>query len=302
MILQGFRGELRENEPLRMHTSFRIGGPVDALAIPADRADLSLLLRELRSKKTPYFVLGGGTNLLVRDGGFRGVAISLGKMKAINVERQYRSIGGSYAVVRAEAGASLGRLLAFSVNEGLTGLEFSAGIPGTIGGAICMNAGAAGGEIGDVVESVTVLTPGGGETVLGKNELRFGYRTAAIPEGCVVLDACMILRKEDQASVAHRVKELMEQRANRQPSGFANAGSIFKNPQDVSAGKLIEDARLKGSQVGGAEISERHANFIVNRGTAKAADVLALMDKVTKSVLEQHGVRLEPEIKIIGED
>lgn len=302
MKFANVRGEVRLNEPLSSHTSFRIGGPADALVVPADREDLITLLAEIREQGIPYVVLGGGTNLLVRDGGFRGVIISLKQMSAIRVDREYRSLGGSFVLVHAEAGAALGQLLSITVERGLTGLEFATGIPGTVGGAICMNAGTAQGEIGDVVDTVTLLAPSGEPVLRHRDEMGFGYRTANVPPGHIVLDAKVILRHGDAGKIKAQVKTLMEQRKAGQPWGLPNAGSVFKNPMDEAAGKLIDEAGLKGRTAGGAMISDKHANFIVNRGNAKAADVLALMDAIREKVLEMHRIRLEPEIKIIGED
>jgi UDP-N-acetylmuramate dehydrogenase len=302
MKFANVRGEVRLNENLSSHTSFRIGGPADALVVPADREDLITLLAEIREQGIPSVVLGGGTNLLVRDGGFRGVVISLKQMSGIKVDREYRSLGGSFVLVYAEAGAALGQLLSISVERGLTGLEFVTGIPGTVGGAICMNAGTAQGEIGDVVDTVTLLAPSGELVLRHRDEMGFGYRTANVPPGHIVLDAKVILRHGDAGKIKAQVKALMEQRKARQPWGLPNAGSVFKNPMDESAGKLIEEAGLKGRTAGGAMISDKHANFIVNRGNAKAADVLALMDAIREKVLEMHRIRLEPEIKIIGEN
>jgi len=284
------------------HTSYAIGGPADVLAYPADREDLRLLLQAIKTQRLPSFVLGGGTNLLMRDGGFRGVMISLQRMHTIKIEREYHSIGGSFAVVYAEAGASLARLLAFSAEQGLTGLEFAAGIPGTVGGAVCMNAGTALGEMGDVVESASLISPDGELITRGAEEMGFGYRTTSIPEGHLVLEVRVVLRRDDKEKITARIKELLHTRKQRQPWGFPNAGSVFKNPREESAGKLIERAGLKGWKVGGAQVSDKHANFIVNTGRAKAADVLMLMEIVKEKVLEASGVRLEPEIKIIGED
>ena len=302
MTFTNVRGEVRLNEPMSGHTSFRIGGPADALVTPADRQDLITLLREVRAKGLATVVIGSGTNLLVRDGGFRGVAISLKRLDAIEVAREYRSLGGSFAVIAAGAGAQLARVLNFAVERGLTGLEFAAGIPGTVGGAVCMNAGTAQGETGDVIESVTLLSPEGDMVTRRRDEMGFGYRTATVPPGHIVLDARIILRHEDEAKIRANVKRLLDERKERQPWGLPNAGSVFKNPLDEAAGKLIESAGMKGATSGGAQVSEKHANFIVNRGNATAADVLALMERVRRKVLEQHGVRLEPEITIIGED
>ncbi len=296
------RGEVKLKEPMSEHTSLRIGGPVDALVAPVDRDDLIALLAEVREQGLSYVVLGGGTNLLVRDGGYRGVVISLKKMTAIEVASEYRSLGGSFVVVHVDAGAPLARLLSFSTERGLTGLEFAAGIPGTVGGALCMNAGTAQGEIGDVVDTVTLLAPSGDLVVRQRDEMGFGYRTANVPDGHIVLDAKLILRYGDAGKIKEQVKKIMDRRKERQPWGQPNAGSVFKNPMDEAAGKLIEEAGLRGLAAGGAQISDKHANFIVNTGSAKAADVLVLMETIRKKVLEVHQIRLEPEIKIIGED
>jgi len=302
MNIPGFKGEIRTNEPMSRHTSYAIGGPVDILAAPSDRDDLHLLLREIRERKLPFFVLGGGTNLLVRDGGYRGVAVSLGRMRAIKVEREYHSVGGHYAVLLAEAGASLAGLLTFAADRGLTGLEFATGIPGTVGGAVCMNAGTADGEMGDVVDAVTMLGPEGGISIIDREQMGFGYRTASVPAGQVVVAASLVLRQGERDQIKERIRTLLKKRKERQPGGFPNAGSVFKNPQDESAGRLIEAAGLKSTRIGNAQVSEQHANFIVNLGKARASDVLQLMEIVQKTVLEKHGVPLEPEIRIIGED
>jgi UDP-N-acetylmuramate dehydrogenase len=302
MTFTNIRGEVREREPLAGYTSFRIGGPADLLVTPADRKDLIALLLQVRQQKLPFVILGGGTNLLVRDGGFRGVVISLKRLAAVTTVREYRSVGGTFAVVLAEAGGPLAGLMRYTVDRGWSGLEFAAGIPGTVGGAVCMNAGTAQGEIGDVIDTVTLLSPKGELIVRHQDELSFGYRTANIPPGHVVLDAKLILRHGERERIQARVKELTAQRRERQPWGLPNAGSVFKNPHDVSAGKLIDEAGLKGETVGRAQVSEKHANFIVNLGGATAAEVLKLMEIVREKVLEVHKVRLEPEIKIIGED
>lgn len=302
MNIPDFRGELKLNEPLSKHTSFSIGGPCDVLAAPLDRDDLVTLLKHLAGERLPYFILGGGTNLLVRDGGFRGVMISLERLNEIGIDREYRSVGGAFAVVHAGAGAGLARLLTYTVDHGLTGLEFATGIPGTVGGAIRMNAGTADGWIGDIVESVTLVSPTGETSASGKEKLGFRYRTANIPEGHCITDIKVVLRRSEKARIKNRVKELMDKRKQFQPVGLPSAGSVFKNPQDEAAGKLIEAVGLKGRTAGDAQISEKHANFIVNRGNARAEDVLALMKIVTEKVLEARGVRLEPEITIIGED
>lgn len=302
MEIVNMKGEILRNEPLSKHTSFALGGPADFFASPVDREDLKALLQTIKDRNLKYFILGSGTNLLVRDNGFRGVVISLRRMNAVNVEREYRSIGGTFVVLYAEAGAPLTKLLTVAVKEGLTGLEFAAGIPGTVGGAVCMNAGTSMGWIGDIIESVTLISPEGELVTRSREEMGFGYRMSSVPEGHFVLDVRVALRRDAKEKVETRVTELVTTRMERQPQGSPNAGSIFKNPNEKSAGTLIESAGLKGKTVGGARVSEKHANFIVTSGNASASDVLALMDIVKQTVLEVHGVRLEPEIKIIGEE
>ncbi len=302
MQIGNFRGEIREHELLSRHTSFRIGGPADVLAYPADREDLVTLLQEVQKKGLSFFILGGGTNLLVRDRGVRGVVISLRRMSAVRIEEEYRALGGDFARIVAEAGAPLPALHQFAVAQGLTGLEFTAGIPGTVGGAVCMNAGTAAGEFGDRVESVTLVSPEGAVITRVRDDMGFGYRTADIPARHCVLAVRLALRRGDQDAIKARVRDLLEQRKERQPLGLPSAGSVFKNPHGESAGRLIDTAKLKGRTVGHAQVSEKHANFIVNLGGATARDVLALMEIVKETVLDVHGVRLEPEIKIIGEE
>jgi UDP-N-acetylmuramate dehydrogenase len=296
------KGEILKNEPLSNHTSFGIGGPADVLACPVDREDLKALLRTVRDRALNHFILGCGTNLLVLDGGFRGVVISLKRMNAITIEREYRSIGGNFAVLYAEAGAPMPKLVAVAVEKGLTGLEFAAGIPGSVGGAVRMNAGTTLGEIGGIINSVTLISPDGILVTRARDEMEFGYRSTSIQEGHCVVDVRVILRRDDKEKVGARILELLEKRKQRQPQGYPNAGSVFKNPHEQSAAKLIESAGLKGRMVGGAQVSDKHANFIITTGQAKASDVLALMGIVKQTVLDVHGVRLEPELKIIGQD
>ena len=302
MRIAEIKGELLKNEPMCNHTSFGIGGPADILAYPVDNDDLKTLLKTVKDQNLNYFILGSGTNLLIRDGGFRGVVICLKRMNDVTIEREYHSIGGTFGALYAQAGAPISRLLAVAVEEGFTGLEFAAGIPGTVGGAVCMNAGTALGEISDIVDSVTLMSPEGVFVTKTRDEMGFSYRTSSIPDGHCVLDLRVILRRDDKEKVKARVSELFMKRKQHQPWGSPNAGSIFRNPNEESAGKLIESAGLKGRVVGSARVSEKHANFIIILGKGRASDVLALMDIVKQTVLDVHGVRLEPEIKIIGKD
>ncbi|HUL00510.1 MAG TPA: UDP-N-acetylmuramate dehydrogenase [Nitrospirota bacterium] len=302
MRIADIKGEILKNEPMCNHTSFGIGGPADILAYPVDFEDLKALLKSVKDENLNYFILGSGTNLLVRDGGFQGVVICLKRMNHVAVEREYHSLGGTFASLFAQAGAPISKLLAIAVDEGFTGLEFAAGIPGSIGGAVYMNAGTTLGEIGDIIDSATLISPEGMLVTKDRNEMGFGYRTSSIQEGYCVLDIRVILRRGDKDKIRTRVLELLMKRKQRQPWEFPNAGSIFRNPNEESAGNLIESAGLKGRAVGKAQISEKHANFIVNFGKSRASDVIKLMNIVQQTVLEVHGVRLEPEIKIIGKD
>ena len=294
-----FKGEIRRAVLMSEYTSFRVGGKVDYIAFPEGREDLQGILEWCRQQGIPTFILGNGTNLLVRDGGIRGMAISLsrGFLRVEELER-----GPERSLVLAEGGQSLGKLVEFSWKKGLAGLEFAAGIPGSVGGALFMNAGAFRGEMKDILDSVRLLRPGGLVSERRREEWKFDYRSMGLEKGEVILGGKFRLKVEDGQAVKDRIEEIMRQRMSKQPYDLPSAGSVFKNPPQGPAGRLIEEAGLKGLRIGDAQISEKHANFIVNRGQARAKDILALIELARKKVLQEKGVWLETEIQIIGED
>ena len=338
-LLHAIRARLgdraRPGEPLARYTSFRIGGPADLLVLPDTADELAHVLASAAACGTRVTLLGGGSNVLVGDGGMRGVVVKLGRGFArIDWEAEHESAqaarGGSRAgvelgraadaaresvrsarsaraphgppgefiFIHAGAAVQLGRLARAAVARGLAGLEYAEGIPGTVGGALFMNAGAYGGEVAHVVAAVEGLGRDGRAHALPGRELVFGYRRSALPPGFVVTAVRLRLRRD--ATARERMDEVRAQRTAAQPHGKANAGSIFKNPKGDHAGRLIEIAGLKGTRAGRARVSERHANFIVNEGGARAADVKALMDVAQRVVWERSGVWLEPEVQLVG--
>jgi UDP-N-acetylmuramate dehydrogenase len=293
------KGEVRYAVPMSEYTSFRVGGKVDYLAFPEGLEDLQRILEWCGQQGIPSFILGNGTNLLVRDGGIRGMAISLsrGFLRVEEVER-----GPEKSLVFAEAGQSLGKLVEFSWKKGLAGLEFAAGIPGSVGGALFMNAGAFRGEIKDVLDSIRSMEASGLVSERRREEWKFSYRSMGLEEKQVILGGKFRLKAANGQAVKNKIEEIMRQRMAKQPYDLPSAGSVFKNPAQAPAGKLIEEAGLKGYRVGDAQISEKHANFIVNRGQARAQDILALIELARKKVYQEKGVWLEMEIQVIGED
>ncbi len=279
--------------PMRTKTSFRVGGPADAVATPRDAGELKRVLRYSREKGLRCFILGRGTNLLVLDGGIRGVVVDLRGFNALEVR--------SEEIIYAGAGVSLPKLVYFAMDNSMTGLEFASGIPGSVGGAIVMNAGAMEGEMKDVVKSVTVMNEAGEVSELTREELPFSYRNLSLPKGTVVLGSQFKLKGGDKEAIKERIHSILNSRKTKQPLDTPNAGCIFKNPPLGHAGRLIDEAGLKGLQFGGAKVSELHANFIVNSGNATARDILSLLDDVKEKVFEKKGITLEPEIKIVGE-
>ena len=283
------------DEPMSRHTSFRIGGPARRMAFPERGEQLVLLLDAAERLGARPLVIGNGTNLLAPDEGLDRLVIDttagLDRLEA----------GVAFGTITAEAGVSLARLADFACRQGLTGLEFAHGIPGSVGGGVCMNAGAYGGEMAQVVCEATVLFPEGGVRKLAGAELDFGYRHSLLTDrpDAVVLSAVFRLEPGDPAAIRARMRELMERRRASQPLDLPSAGSTFKRPEGHFAGTLIDQCGLKELAVGGAQVSGKHAGFVVNRGGATAADVRELIEKVQAAVLEQTGVRLEPEVKII---
>jgi len=284
----------RSGEPLARHTSFRIGGPADLLVLPDTVDELALVLSAAAASGVRVTFLGGGSNVLVGDGGIRGVVVKLGRGFA-RVEWP----APPDAIVRAGAAVQLGRLAREAAGRGLAGLEYAEGIPGTVGGALFMNAGAYGGEVSGAVDAVEGIDPATG-TPTALASLAFTYRRAALPPGFVVTAVRFRLRRETLAAVRERMDDARTRRVAAQPHGSANAGSIFKNPRGDHAGRLIDAAGLKGARAGRATISERHANFIVNEGGARAVEVKALMDLAQRVVWERSGVWLEPEVQLVG--
>ncbi|MBQ8803004.1 MAG: UDP-N-acetylmuramate dehydrogenase [Tyzzerella sp.] len=281
-------------EPMKKHTTFRVGGVADYFVVPQNIEEVKAIVALCRQEEMPYYILGNGSNLLVGDKGYRGVMIQIYKeMSAIEV------CGES---IRVQAGALLSRVGSAALEAELHGFEFAAGIPGTMGGAVVMNAGAYGGEIKDVIIDATVLTPEGEVLVLQKDELELGYRTSVIAKkDYIVLEVNIQLEKGDREAIRARMEELKVQRVTKQPLEYPSAGSTFKRPEGYFAGKLIQDAGLRGFQVGGAAVSEKHCGFVINRGDATAADIVELMRRVSGKVMEEFGVQLEPEVKRIGE-
>lgn len=285
---------VREQEPMSRHTTFRIGGPADYFVLPHSREELAAVIDFCRKEQVPWHIIGNGSNLLVGDKGVRGVVIQLFKnFQDIDIEGE---------TVTLQAGVINSLAAKRILDAELTGFEFAAGIPGTIGGAVVMNAGAYGGEMKDVVSGVTVLDENGAFLTLANSELEMGYRTSIIARrGYVVTEAKLSLRRGVRAEIAARMEELKERRVTKQPLEYPSAGSTFKRPEGYFAGKLIMDAGLRGFSVGGAQVSEKHCGFVINKGGATAADVTALMEAVQDTVEKKFGVRLEPEVKQLGE-
>lgn len=290
-------GEIRRDAELAGFTTFRIGGPALALVVPGNTAEVVSLVNGCREGDIPWCVVGGGSNLLVPDEGFPGVVIVLGRK--FSTIRKVGHDEEGLSLVEVEAGCSLAALLNWTSGRGLAGLEFSAGIPGTIGGAVIMNAGAWGKEIKDVLAKMSWLENGIIKSCL-RDELVFNYRRLECSPEAVVLTATFTLVEGDTAEIKHQCREYIEARRTKQPHGAPSGGSFFRNPEGAAAGRLIEEAGLKGAKVGGAEVSRAHANFIVNSGGARADDVIELMKMVQEKVKEVHGIWLEPEVRILG--
>jgi UDP-N-acetylmuramate dehydrogenase len=292
-----FGDRVRVDEPLGRHTSFRIGGPADIWLEVATPAEVQRVLEIGAEADMPVFVLGGGTNLLVSDRGVRGIVIKLGRSFAV---MEWRS-NGRGAYLRAGAAVPFKRLATEAATRSLTGLEFAEGIPGSLGGGLLMNAGAFGGEIKDVIEAVEGVSAATGVQHLPRALLRFGYRRFDLPRGFVVTFLDFHLDSGNPEQIRVKMLEYKRKRDAHQPLGHPNVGSIFRNPPGHYAGRLIEEVGLKGLRIGGAMVSPKHANFIVNVGGATAADVRALMDEVRLRVWERKRVRLEPEVKLVGD-
>lgn len=283
------------DEPMKKHTTFHIGGPADCLVTPETVEELGQVLASCHAAKVPVFILGNGSNLLVSDNGMEGVVIQLfGKFNQYSVEGN---------VIKAQAGILLSKLGSVAKNASLAGFEFAAGIPGTLGGAVVMNAGAYGGEMKDIITSVQVMDKNGNLLEIPKEEMDFSYRHSIISEkNYIVIGATITLAPGDAEEIAARMEELSIARKTKQPLEYPSAGSTFKRPEGYFAGKLIQDAGLRGYQVGDAQISEKHCGFVINKGNASARDVMQLMKDVQDKVMEQFGVLLEPEVRLTGRD
>lgn len=281
-------------EAMSRHTTFKIGGPADYFLMPDKGTDVGRIVKICKESAIPYFILGNGSNLLVGDGGYRGAVIQIYKnMSAVTVEG---------TEITVQAGALLSSVEAAAKNAALTGFEFAGGIPGTMGGAVVMNAGAYGGEMKDVLTEVTVMDEEGEIITLPADKLELGYRTSIIKTaGYIVLEAKLQLKKGNPEVIRETMKDLTIRRTTKQPLEYPSAGSTFKRPEGYFAGKLIMDSGLAGYQVGGAQVSEKHCGFVINAGGATARDVRTLMDNVRDIVYKKYGVTLEPEVKFLGD-
>ena len=282
-----------ENEPMSKHTTFRIGGNADIFVTPQSTEDIENVIKIAEKTNTPYYIIGNGSNLLVKDNGIRGIVIQIYK--------KYSDITVNGNEITVQSGALLSTVAKKAMENSLTGFEFASGIPGTIGGAVCMNAGAYGGEIKDVLVSCKVLKDGK-VIELDNEQAGFEYRNSRImAEKMIVLEAVLRLEKGNKEEILSKMKELNSQRNTKQPVEFPIAGSTFKRPEGYFAAKLIDDSGLRGFSVGKAQVSPKHCGFVVNNGGATAQEVLELIEKVTEIVYDKFGVRLEPEVRIIGQ-
>ena len=296
-VIEKFRAVsdgLKENEPMSSHTSFRIGGPADMFASVKSAGELSALIRLANAENIPYMVMGNGSNMLVSDKGIRGLVIQIGRgLSDVSIEGEEISAG---------AGVMLSRLAACAARDSLAGLEEISGIPGTLGGAVFMNAGAYGGEIKDVVKTVTYIDDAGDSHTVSGADCGFGYRKSIFSDGGkYIVSAVLSLHRGSEADIRSAMEEYSRRRNEKQPLSQPSAGSTFKRPEGYFAGKLIQDAGLMGYSVGGAMVSDKHAGFVVNKGGATAEDVLKLIEHIQAAVMEKFGVKLEPEVRLIGE-
>lgn len=291
-------GKILYDEPMSQHASLAVGGNADALVLIKSEDHLLEVIKKLKERKINFLPVGNLTNIVVRDGGYRGAILLMTGMKKISYE--YTPDAGY--LISAQAGAALAKVVNMSLSNELTGLEFCAGIPGTVGGAVWMNAGAYGKEMKDVVKAISLIDAEGEIRTMNKEEISFSYRKTLLPPDAIILGAQFKLKKGERDKIKKKISEIMQWRQKKHPLEFPNAGSIFKNLPMQIAGKLIEDMGMKGMSVGGAQVSTKHANFIVNRGNATAADVLALIALIQSRAEKEKGVKLETEVVIIGEN
>ena len=294
-IKSEIKGQIHFDEPMSVHTSFHIGGPADVLVVPADRKDLRKVLRIAREEKAPLTVIGNGSNLLVRDKGIRGIVLKLG-----NALKNWEQNGNIFIF---DSGVSLAQCCRFIGDAGYTGMEFAVGIPGSLGGAVYMNAGAYDGEMKDAVVSVEIMTRAGEIKTLGREELQFAYRHSALQASDVIVLAVKLQVKEgDKAAIRAKMDDFSQRRVSKQPLDMPSAGSTFKRPEGRFVGQMVEESGLKGFRIGGAEVSVKHAGFIVNADHATAKDVLQLIEYIKKIILENYNVSLIPEVLVLGEE
>lgn len=286
--------DIKIDEPMKEHTSFKVGGPVDILLTPKDFNQVVDVVKLCKKENIPYYIMGNGSNLLVKDGGIRGVMIKLVKLNKIQVK-------GNKIIT--ESGVSLKDISTTALENCLTGFEFACGIPGSVGGAVTMNAGAYNGEISNVIESAKVICNSGEIIVLNREEMELGYRMSSIlKNGYTILEVTFNLEKGNKENIMNRIEDLSRRRNEKQPLEYASAGSTFKRPQGHFAAKLIEDSGLKGESVGDAQVSEKHSGFIINKGNATAKDILTLISIVQDRVRQNFDIDLYTEVRIIGED
>ncbi|MFY9176813.1 MAG: UDP-N-acetylmuramate dehydrogenase [Caldicoprobacterales bacterium] len=284
-----------KDEPMKKHTSFRIGGPADIMVLPANEEEIIHTLKVCKDTSVPIFIMGNGSNLLVRDKGIRGVVLK--------ISENYSNIDIGGKTIKAQSGVLLSTLSRAAVRHSLKGLEFASGIPGTLGGAITMNAGAYGGEMKDVVVSVRCIDSNGKIHILDEEEMNFGYRTSCIQTtDLIVSEVDMVLEYGDQQESLDLMADLARRRREKQPLAYPSAGSTFKRPVGYYAGKLIQDCGLKGLRIGDAQISDLHAGFIINLGNATAQNVIDLIKKVQDIIYDKYGVEMVPEVRIVGEE
>ena len=298
IIPKGFQGEALFMELMKNHTSLRIGGPADIFAVPQNIASLADLHRVLKKGGVPFSPIGGGTNMVVKDGGIEGCVISLRYFRRIGVLHRNET---NVALI-VEAGAPLQRLVHYAAENGCAGIEGLAGIPGTVGGAICGNSGSFGHEMKDVLVSIEIMDSAGRIGRINAEEIQFGYRRSEIPKDTFVLNAEIKLGIQTKEEVTAKTEQFLSEKRLHQPIWEPSAGCVFKNPSGVAAGKMIDEAGCKRLRIGDVEVSALHANFFINKGNASASDYLRLMEEVAGKVKEKFGVTLEPEIKIVGRD
>ena len=292
-------GKVLFDEPMSRHTSIGVGGIADAVLWPERREELSKIVHFLWHSQIPFIPVGNGTNLIVKDGGYKGAIISMRGLNSVSLAER----GSSQVLIHADAGVTLSEIVLLSEKRSLSGMEFCAGIPGSVGGAVRMNAGAYGNEIKDVVETVELMIISGEILSSKKDDLKFDYRNLDISEGTIIIGASFLLTRGVEEQIHARINEIIEKRKNKHPLEYRNAGSIFKNPNGgVPAGQIIDELGLKGMRIGNAKISEKHGNFIVNLGNAKANDIIALIDVIKAKVNEVRCIKLQTEVKIVGED